>query len=477
MPSILIGLYPNKKSEKNMKIQKQNLAHIGSFVFILVTIVVLMPGLLNNSWITVGKKWFVDWRTVKDAPFVGRLVQSRQAGIFSYAGLLGWGDASIFEDDWEMVTHQYEVYKTSASFMANDFKTYSSAIDFQGVIFSALEQFLNISPERALLAFQFTTALLTATILSLLALWIYSELGLMAAIFTVGFMVLSEWITLFGGSIYWSLWAIYLPLVATAYFFREKQDGGGSQYGLALVVYFAMLIKCLFNGFEYITTVLIMVFMPLAYYALANRWQLKLVMKNCWDVFVAEFLSITTALFILLAQNAFVLGGVREAYNYIVYSLEKRSIGNPSAFTDDPALVESLQAGTLMVVKEYILGRAVKLNLAFVSNRFPFFRLKELEIGYLAIFIFFLAVTALFFVLQKVHKQGEAKLSSFIIVTWLSVLAPLSWFVIFKAHSYLHLHLNFIVWQMPFALFGFAMCGAVLGLVINFLLTRLNLRQ
>ncbi len=49
-----------------------------------------------------------------------------------------------------------------------------------------------------------------------------------------------------------------------------------------------------------------------------------------------------------------------------------------------------------------------------------------------------------------------------ILIFLVSVLAPLSWFVIFKAHSYLHAHLNFIVWQLPFAILGFAMCGAIL---------------
>ncbi len=459
-----------------MKTVKQKFVYFAPGIFFIVTILVLMPGLLNNSWVTVGKKWFVDWRTVKDAPFVGRLAQSRQAGIFSYAGLLGWGDASYFEDDWEMVVHQYEVYKTSTGFMADDFKTYNSAIGFQGMIFSAFERSINIAPESALLFFQFITALLTAILLSLLALWIYSELGFVAALFAAGFMVISEWITLFGGSIYWSLWAMYLPLVVTAYFLRKKQFDGDNQHRLALVVYFAILIKSLFNGFEYITTVLIMVFSPLVYYALVNRWRLITVTKTCLRVLAAEFLSILTALFILLVQNAFVFGGIRKAYDYIVYSLEKRSIGNPTSFANDPALVESLRASTLIVIKEYILGRAIKLNLAFVSARFPDWKLKELEVSYSTIFIFFLLASVVFFVLQKSGKQGDAKISSFVSVTWLSVFAPISWFVIFKAHSYLHFHLNFIIWQMPFVIFGFAMCGAVLQFILNRLLNEIHLK-
>ena len=43
--------------------------------------------------------------------------------------------------------------------------------------------------------------------------------------------------------------------------------------------------------------------------------------------------------------------------------------------------------------------------------------------------------------------------------TWFSFLAPLSWFVIFKAHSHCHTHMNFLVWQMPFTILGVALCG------------------
>lgn len=49
-----------------------------------------------------------------------------------------------------------------------------------------------------------------------------------------------------------------------------------------------------------------------------------------------------------------------------------------------------------------------------------------------------------------------------ILTTWFSIFAPLSWFVIFKAHSYIHTHMSFLLWQMPFTLFGFAVIGAAI---------------
>jgi hypothetical protein len=59
--------------------------------------------------------------------------------------------------------------------------------------------------------------------------------------------------------------------------------------------------------------------------------------------------------------------------------------------------------------------------------------------------------------------------SALIVATWFSILSPLSWFIIFKAHSYVHPFLDPIVWQMPFVFYGFAVCGAVVDKIETFL--------
>jgi hypothetical protein len=56
------------------------------------------------------------------------------------------------------------------------------------------------------------------------------------------------------------------------------------------------------------------------------------------------------------------------------------------------------------------------------------------------------------------------RITPLVVATWVSILAPLSWFFVFKSHSYIHTHINFVVWQMPFTLFGFATWGVVASL-------------
>ena len=47
-------------------------------------------------------------------------------------------------------------------------------------------------------------------------------------------------------------------------------------------------------------------------------------------------------------------------------------------------------------------------------------------------------------------------------VTWLSILSPITWFILFKGQAYIHTHTNYLAWHMPFTFFGFALCGFVL---------------
>jgi peptidoglycan/LPS O-acetylase OafA/YrhL len=61
--------------------------------------------------------------------------------------------------------------------------------------------------------------------------------------------------------------------------------------------------------------------------------------------------------------------------------------------------------------------------------------------------------------------RGDRRCRALVVTTWLSLLAPLSWLVVFKAHSQDHTHMNFVVWQMPFTLLGFALVGAAARLL------------
>ena len=72
-------------------------------------------------------------------------------------------------------------------------------------------------------------------------------------------------------------------------------------------------------------------------------------------------------------------------------------------------------------------------------------------------------------------NSPTSKIKALIFTTLFSFLAPISWFVVFKAHSFKHIHMNFIVWHMPFIIFGFILLGLFFKDTLKKLLTVLGL--
>jgi hypothetical protein len=74
------------------------------------------------------------------------------------------------------------------------------------------------------------------------------------------------------------------------------------------------------------------------------------------------------------------------------------------------------------------------------------------------IFIIFSLVAA-WLMWKSIDPSFKRKSQAFLGMTWFSLLAPLSWFIVFKAHAYIHLNLDYFVWQAPFTILGFALSG------------------
>ena len=92
-------------------------------------------------------------------------------------------------------------------------------------------------------------------------------------------------------------------------------------------------------------------------------------------------------------------------------------------------------------------------------------------VSYARLILFFAVMTIVLYVSAKSYagSLNDRGPYALIIATWFSILAPLSWFVVFKAHSYSHLQLNAIVWQMPFTFFGAAITGLAVRNIFSWL--------
>jgi hypothetical protein len=441
---------------------KQYHAHTAIYLYVL-SMLLLFCGFYNNQWHVAEQNWFVSHQHDMESYVVGRVAKSHQSGIFSRGGLLGIGNRSEkgprYRDGLWVFDYQYAAYLNNLPLKS--FTIYKSQIGGQGILFSTLSKVIRLAPRLKLTLFYTIASLLSAAVLSLIILWFYRECGLSVSILVLASTIMSPWLVVFGRNLFWSLWAFYLPMVMVMYFLRRHRAATSLPAGtFTCLVFIGVLIKVIFNGYEYITTTLVMLLVPLVFYCALDSRGMRWLLRNALLAGTASGCAILLSLVILCFQIYSTEGSLLSGVNHILFSLMKRTHANALNFP--PECAASLQATIGQVVWTYLQGTFFDINNYAVTHN-AFIARYVFNIRYSYLLIIFIIATVLFLVRREKpgHSIQWSKCTALVIATWFAVLAPLSWYIIFKAHSFLHTHMNFIVWQMPFTLFGFALCGSV----------------
>ena len=435
-----------------------------------LSIGLLFFGFLFNLWHVAEQQWFDTHQRDTESLIIGRMVKSRQDGIFSSGGLTGAGITTNIQQEWissNQIDNQYAAYLNSGSF--DKFSPYMSQPGGQGIIFSLLDRFIPLSPRIKLWSFYVLTALLSAIALTFIVNWFYDEFGGWVAICVVGSAVLSHWLTVFGKNLWWSLWAFYLPMIVVIFLLQRHRVPSNRQFiKFGILIFMAVSIKCFINGYEYITTTLLMMVTPCIYYAVLNKWNRHQYVKWTLATVCGSGVAIFFSLMMLCLQIGAAKGGLMDGVEHVVWSFGKRTYGEAQ---DYPAVyAASLEAGTIGVVVTYVNGIFFDLN-NYLSLTNTFVSDFLLKVRYVYLIVLFILMSVLLFLRSnkgEVARDGQYKTDrhktcryiALIWTTWFSILAPLSWYVIFKAHSYIHTHMSFLLWQMPFTFFGFAVLGS-----------------
>ena len=440
-----------------MKIDKNTFQF---FLIIFGAMVILTPGFYRNQWLASGKDRFYEWRKFQEHMVIARLAETRENGIFSSGALLGFLNGSAEDFSAERLDLEYQIYLEDEEFQY--FSAYTSNPGLQGVLLGTFDELTDFDPNINLNIFHAAESILTSLILGVFVYWMVIELGVSAGFFTLLFIAFSEWMTFFGGNTYWNLWAFYLPLATVSlYLMKHSASHDFAQSKISVILFVTMTIKCAVTGFEYITTAFIMPLVPFVFYAIRDSWGMSKFFARTIRSSMGAFAGVATGFAILFLQIMQIKPGVREVIDTIIYALGKRTYGDPSQYVFE---AESLRAGLLSVLSTYINGRAIRLSQILNIDK------PSMETSYQDLFILYLCFTVILLIMIATIRGFRAHRTialAVITTAWVSVAAPLSWFVLFKAHSYDHTHMNFVIWQMPFTLYGFALCGYTLGLFID----------
>ena len=420
------------------------------FFLVVILSLVLSTGFYGNSRNLIAQNYYEYWQKVFEAFIVGRLNLSQQEGLLSAGGLLVLGNADDFDTSSRVLNAQYDSYHHKLPF--EHYWAYTSTPGLIGFVLGVFDHFTDFSPGFNLKLFRISVSFINGIFFSLLLLWFYEETGWLAAVLNLALLSFSPWTALLVGNIYWQLWVFYLPLSLFLFWLRQlaEFDISYPERKILWVIFFSIFLKILLTGFEFISAFVLMSTVPFVYYALKEKSEFKVFFYRAVKIGLSIFGATVSGLLVLAMQIAVAEGG--GAFQTIFYAFGKRSFGNGKAYIEPYA--SAIRAPFVDVLIKYIKGPAFTVSLfsGMTVTESPF------EQSYLLFILVFFFVSLLVVFLRKAFAREYALLAT----TWYSLLAPLSWLIIFKAHAYIHVNLDFMIWQMPFMFFGLALVGRVL---------------
>jgi len=388
---------------------------------------------------------------------VGRMVKSNQDGVFSAGGFCG--NCNVNDTLAKNVDYQFNAYLNNLP--CPNYKPYKSQIGFQGMCYSIFDRISPLSGSGNLFVLRSLNALLLAFMLVMVIYWFYLEGNFLAALLVFLAALLSPWLTYLGRNIWFTIWVSYLPFVVLAFALRKESLAGRSA-GKRIIIAgsFAMLVNFIFHGCEWATTTMVMAAVPVFFYWQKDNWRFLELCKRLLGLLIG-FLSGLIVIFSIVAfQIASITGKFSNGIDHIIYSFARRSYGGIESIPE--RLIAAVNSNIFDVLNMYFNAPAYLVPKP-VKTIFPSLTQPVLFYQIIILFIFF---TLLIGVKGKPFRfrTGTLKnLRAFAIATWVSILAPLSWYIIFKGHSYMHGFMNPITWFMPFCLFGFGLVGLTLG--------------
>lgn len=404
---------------------------------------------------------FLSFQIDSQALVIGRLAYAGEHGVFSRSGLLGF--AHPVEEHADKNVFQYRIF--AEDLPVSDFEPYNSQPGLQGVVYTLILKLIPLKGWSAVFFLQCLVSLFSAWVFGCWLQWVCRTHGKGAFWINLMFIIAGSYIVLFARNLYWVLGVMYLPLLACLWWCERavKHHKGGTLKRLFLVIGCAALLKGLFGGFEYVSATCLMGLLPLFYYGIRYEWSGNIFIKRIMTAAGAIGIANLFTALVLIIQLIPEKGSFRDAASYLWYSFGKRSYGGITGYTFDPEAEESLKSS----VSE-VLGYYFKMPVLDLSHLTSVEALKPVLVLPLYYFVILFAVVTLYFLYRYFRKKERSRdfLAS-IITLWLSVLPSLSWLVLFKGHSYVHTHMNGILWSMPFLLWGLASVSGYLSNVMN----------
>ncbi|MBQ0727309.1 MAG: hypothetical protein KBT77_08165 [Thalassolituus oleivorans] len=422
---------------------------IVNFALATLAYAILLLSFQYNYFGAASSNFFENHQRYSESLVVGRIVESRSHGYASHGGFLG-----IFTTARDRVGYQYDKYSKGDT-PDSAFETYKQSAGLQGIFYYSTDNIFSlagIKNEKRLMANKLITSALLAFLIVLFLSITASQIGYTAAITTLVFLTASQWLVVFSNNLYWMFFLTLAPVVYSTYFLHTQNTRSVSFKLLYLGLFSIILIKSL-AGYEYITTILIASVTPLVFFSVKYKWTARNFLIRFFYSGLAGLLGFFVAIAIHLGQLTIRLGSLDNAYELLLYTVAKRTHGQPEVV--DEVYRQSLESSISEVILKYWNGVAFDLNSLFGNG-------GTISFNWIIIFIVCLMIYGSITSFFRTYHQNQMRQHWALTITFFfSLLAPISWYVLAKGHSYIHTHLNHVLWYVPTLLWGAAYIGFI----------------
>ena len=346
-------------------------------------------------------------------------------------------DFDSFQADSEMLV-RYVIQANQENVPLNDFglllkykgpdsfSYYKCQYGLQGKVFGALSGLYSIY--SAVFTMQMFCSFLTAVVFVLITLLLCPKYDAIMATCFFATVWLSPWVVNFARNLYWVEFTWFIPMLLGLFcsiHVNKKWCRVLSYIG----VFLSILVKCL-CGYEYITCIM-MAMISFLFLDLVQAI-MKKDRQRAWFLFRTTFIMGAVAVLGFVAAllmhaqirgSGDLLQGLIRIYEQDVV---RRVALNPEASSFDPVTTSSLK-----VAVSNVLGRYFKFSthllVGLQGNLFPLLTV-------LPVFIF------VYQLLKKKLNVKDVLMYVFFFITCIS------WFVLAKPHSYIHTHMNYVLW-------------------------------
>lgn len=341
---------------------------------------------------------------------------------------------AILRDKYNLNKSKYGLYtivKNNPEDNEFEVKEYKSQVGIQGTVFAFLQNKLHFSIRELHLLCSITLSIILVGICYLLK----EKYGtLFAMIFYIVF-ILSPWIVYFAKNLYWVEFTWFLPLLLCLLLEKTRKI----KIYIPLI-FMSVLLKCL-CGYEYLSTILLTAITFLIVDFIGKKGERKELFKMILMVGLASILAFVVAICIhaYLRGDGDIIHGARDIFTQDVM---KRTM----ATSIDQVNISEIKEKDLKYIKD-----SIDVKYTYVITRYFNFNTDIIKgiSGEYFINIYIISLIALI-----VGIIIEDKID-YMLLYFIFLLGTLSWFILAKSHSYIHTHMNYVLWYFGFIQMSF----------------------